>query len=898
MPVDFYETNEEVRLLDDKVTEYERKIKKFDKSLGLALKERSANYDHDVFQTTTHGVPKDLMRRMYYSSRRLAGEDFKDLTLEAGEIIKTCFETDLILNFDKLNFNRHILTILEDLVLASTFVIRGQSKQNLHFHFPKLAQQQISIASIVGKVQLQNSGKTIMTSGKKIACFIDSPDNDQTLVMDKALSKFLREIALKIDERQMLFFKRQFMLGKHWLSDRFARMSPNDDISYTKLVTNQIETTGFQADEMRQNLKSSARWLTQLFDADFSAIYKLEPNGELDCIVDFARSNENAQYFCDRNRRRMEDLKILPIKNRQDSMSYRTIRDQRQQDVSYWNGRQSEVGMTSDNDMPERNKMLDWFDRPYSAIAAPIFVHGEIWGVIEVVGLVAHQFTRVSQTWLEEACQLIGQTLYQSYLMKHITNASIKILGNTDTNNDEPATLKKENPDPEIAAIRQRNEICEDMANIFIASGAALWVKHPTLPTHYSLRGGYGVGDWFAAGKEQTYLKWPSLRSYDTDSLVIKATGKPRIDKPDKLYWFDPIEPVHSSMDGKRKDYLNCLHKEGFDYVTVIPLMDTTLGLTTPPVGALSLYTKSPSSKPKDSKEETRRPYSRRWLPIMKFAAKHLAMLLKTQALEQRHLTHLEILMSHEVLGKIRKGRDQFNYLQHNFLESALKGKPDETPPRARKVRKDLRKARRRINQVFDSALNQLDSMRSNNFQLNIYDPLAFLSKAPKQTEPVTLFNIVQSAFNGRYQLSNRRRLEWDYVDAGLPKYIRLKCHIEDIEKLIDNLAENALKYAREETTVKVQLEKRPTDSLRIYIRNEGRPLDREEIDQLFDPGFRSHDAWRSGVDGAGAGLFTCYQTAMAMGMALRYEMKNTSIPETVIHSFYIFVPHQLVIYE
>ena len=93
----------------------------------------------------------------------------------------------------------------------------------------------------------------------------------------------------------------------------------------------------------------------------------------------------------------------------------------------------------------------------------------------------------------------------------------------------------------------------------------------------------------------------------------------------------------------------------------------------------------------------------------------------------------------------------------------------------------------------------------------------------------------------------------------------------DQLRRLMENLAINAIKYGAKESPVLIRLESDATQ-IKISVHNEGTPLSAAEKTQLFDPFYRAKSASESGQKGWGLGLTLVRGVAEAHGGQVRVE--------------------------
>jgi signal transduction histidine kinase len=126
-------------------------------------------------------------------------------------------------------------------------------------------------------------------------------------------------------------------------------------------------------------------------------------------------------------------------------------------------------------------------------------------------------------------------------------------------------------------------------------------------------------------------------------------------------------------------------------------------------------------------------------------------------------------------------------------------------------------------------------------------------------------------------------------LDAGLESQAaKLDVEPERIRQVLRQLVGNALKYSPSGTPVLIAAEVRETDAV-LTVRDSGQGIQPDEIDRIFDPGFRGQRAAASGP-GDGMGLAIARSLVEAHGGRIWVE----SYPEQG-SSFSFSAPLRLV---
>ena len=695
---------------------------------------------------------------------------------------------------------------------------------------------------------------------------------------DAAMVDTLQDVIAQAEERTAQGVLQQFMLMRHWLNDRFARLSPMHGRQTGRL------------DEPQRNLEDIVDWLLRLFDADFAAIYH-SAEGTLTEMVRLHRSGEREQAAADLNSQHMADLAGDLAARRSESSAYRAFCNERSEDVRNWDGEEGDAGMSASAGLIA--------DRPRSTLAAPIMVLGKPWGVIELVGFYGNQFDKISSMWLEEASQLVGNALYQTWLLKQITQANVAILSDGDEDRDdrsEPAVGQEEvNRRLIDTALRSkvdrvlhvRSGICREMAELFIADGAALWLNNELWPGVLQLAGFSGVA--FEPGREavegggRMADVWPEI-NVKSDSSLVAALMNGGLPGTGGVFSERLVEPT--TVRSAREAYQMALWQSGVREITLVPLVDTSPSSEARPVGALALYTKAAHPG------EPKRYYGRRWLPLIEFAGRHVAMLMRSIALESERQTSLELMFSHEVIGSLRRIKDQFEYLQRNLITPVTSGRA--TGPFGDKV-KDIDKATSRIENGITDALDRLDEMRRDGFKMPSAGMLDFRSHAEWDGSPSVLFTAIQSGFNARFSYRRTKDIGWRLT--GNSDFIRIRIHPRDLETLFYNLSDNALKYSGPRSEARVNIDRRSTGDLYVDYLNEAPRLRPGEADRLFKLGFRGQLATHGREDGNGQGLFITQRLAQSLGVGIAYDALSIFGRSDVLHRFRVIFLGEMVVY-
>jgi signal transduction histidine kinase len=101
------------------------------------------------------------------------------------------------------------------------------------------------------------------------------------------------------------------------------------------------------------------------------------------------------------------------------------------------------------------------------------------------------------------------------------------------------------------------------------------------------------------------------------------------------------------------------------------------------------------------------------------------------------------------------------------------------------------------------------------------------------------------------------------HAASGGPLWV--KVHAGLLAQLIDNLIDNACKYGRPGSTVRVE-SARKGDFALLIVEDTGQGIAEEDLSRVFEPFFRSKSVRRQGIPGVGLGLSIVERIAVAFG--------------------------------
>jgi signal transduction histidine kinase len=739
---------------------------------------------------------------------------------------------------------------------------------------------------------------------------------------DPALNEMLDDLIERIGDRMTQDMLQQLTIGKNWIHDRFAQLSGMTESAFAN------------AAELLENSNRICRWLLRLFDADFTAIYQLVPtaDGQSTAVLKqfgrAARHDPNAKRWSEANQASMAGLEV-DLVNRHKSICYRALWCLKARRTPNWDGKQSPQGLWI-ADAPDTEH------HTRAGIAVPIKVFGRTWGVIELVGFTPNQFDRVDPIWLEEFGALIVDQFFHSSMLAEIYAINHEILwaGSKPREPREAATTDASDARDakESRHTDLMDKICEHMARIFMADGAALWLEDENWPGIYELQGLFGIIEdayrkqpssrrpinWQRPRFERGDEKSLSIRAIDvTISQLEQARSDARagsVAQPARRQVFqekldEHVEAVPSETQKARLEY----HKRQWDshvrHAAIIPLLVRTQSdEKETAIGTIALFTKDHylvCPAPDDCTQVPPTDFSAAWVPLMDFAGSQAAMLVRALRLETHRQNQIELMFSHEVMSKATRISDQFSYVQRYSLNRLFDFRDDRlgrlgfNPGQVR----NSAMAAERVSALSQMLTSSLQRMRDDGFLLHQND-IDFRAKKAERDKPARIVDVLRDAFNSRNSLMRERGLPpVMYIGNALNDQMRFASFArDDIATILENLADNAIKYCSQGRSVRISANL-VGSALEIVISNMGDPFSLEEQMKLFKSGGRGAAARSSPQGGTGNGLYIARSLAQQIGADLSHketpipvEEGSRVFPGKILHNFKLLVTEREVV--
>lgn len=125
-----------------------------------------------------------------------------------------------------------------------------------------------------------------------------------------------------------------------------------------------------------------------------------------------------------------------------------------------------------------------------------------------------------------------------------------------------------------------------------------------------------------------------------------------------------------------------------------------------------------------------------------------------------------------------------------------------------------------------------------------------------------------------------------DYC-LDVPVNVEIRCDVDKLERVFDNLIRNAVNYSFPDTVIEVTLIRRE-DSVIIYVKNQGNTIPPEKLERIFQQFYRVDSSRSSKTGGAGLGL------AIAKEIVELHQGAITAFSENDQIQFSIYLPDHL----
>ena len=116
-------------------------------------------------------------------------------------------------------------------------------------------------------------------------------------------------------------------------------------------------------------------------------------------------------------------------------------------------------------------------------------------------------------------------------------------------------------------------------------------------------------------------------------------------------------------------------------------------------------------------------------------------------------------------------------------------------------------------------------------------------------------------------------------VDLQIQENISVKCDEEKVTRAINNIINNAIKYSPQGENIIVRLYKKTTKhKVCLEIENTGITIDKQYLNQIFEPFFRIEKSRSRKTGGSGLGLYIVSQIFKSHGFEHSIKSKDNSV--------------------
>jgi signal transduction histidine kinase len=179
-----------------------------------------------------------------------------------------------------------------------------------------------------------------------------------------------------------------------------------------------------------------------------------------------------------------------------------------------------------------------------------------------------------------------------------------------------------------------------------------------------------------------------------------------------------------------------------------------------------------------------------------------------------------------------------------------------------------------------------LEAIQSQSQRLRqIVDSQLFLARADAESFRPQLERLDLTSWLLEHLEAWRENARWpDFqFDFSADRPAIVRAHSQLLAQLFDNLLDNAVKYSPAGTPIRIALAIND-NVVECSVTNRGAAISPEDLPNLFEPFFRSADARRRGIAGAGLGLAIAQRIADAMGGLIRADSGQNADIRFVLH--------------
>jgi signal transduction histidine kinase len=599
------------------------------------------------------------------------------------------------------------------------------------------------------------------------------------------------------------------------------------------------------------------RLISKLLDAEEGAIYSIDYSQRSKPLI---RYGSYTEYSHPENRRELigdHMLRIARSQSRKASISYRAADQQRTQICMLFNQAEN-IAVPLEQTLSYPQGSLD--DWGKSACATPIIQSGRTWGAVELISARPWNFYDENVKKVEEACTLVAPFFYYQSIFAHLSDVYRTVA------------------DPNVAFKNKIANVCKVLPSLFMADSAAIYFRQKD-DRLYPFAATFREDIQPFLGSEKTI----DVRA--TKSLECSLLEDLTIEIRDYTIGEPPFDDVFFELTENSyfRDHVG--HR-----LVAIPLSEfqhstedhSSFGLIT------LVMAQEPNPRYLSTTEEIGGAYEflRTYLTV---ASQLVYASYVWERLTRSYLSHELHRLEIEFEARLKRAKNAMNRIKDDNVSALMAQALGNLDP----TLSDLR----HFNSIF----------RSVSF-VERSDPLIAAARRLRDSEenkpeaPISLREIVNEVFKSRQTQADERYIKI----ANLMPPVTPQLHIgrRNLTEALGNLAENAVKYARDRSQIHLSM-RVVNDDVYLTISNIGPWMSEDERKHVFEEGFRGQYAIKMGASGMGRGLGYAREIMRLYGGEMRYRIRplgqsNAPVAEgdQLWHDIQIKFPSEVLSWE
>ncbi len=482
-----------------------------------------------------------------------------------------------------------------------------------------------------------------------------------------------------------------------------------------------------------------------------------------------------------------------------------------------------------------------------TAMAVPLDIAGIPFGCLEIGGFHPFQFRWANLKHLTRLSEIITSFLFQERFLRGLEEMTSAVLG------------KEELSD-------KFKKICEGLTDVFLCSGASLWWRDEKVEGKFICQGAYnclGLERRIEKGVNPYFIE----REKSPLANIIKEIN------PD-LTWrsYDLSKQPDLQKEIKLPRVVKC--------IIILPIWEYDQKVQ----GIAILY-----SKEKYNEEE--------WQSIAQFTSRYLALLLDAMEGRKRWYRALYSLAMHQIKHYVSALYDRAKSIKKICEENVLPF-DDETKSRLRLLGKGIEYSHNdaeKVIRMFAIGAEEETAISYEGLLAEVEPELAIPYKIRQEAlkEKPNLKEILEMVISTKWHFKQKKGIS--IKKDTIPNDVFLKIHRYNLELILENLLDNAIKFAFEGTDIVINWEEKEY-VCHLSFCNQGRCLKKGEEFYLFEKGFQGSNAQPEDEEGTkGLGLFVVKHICSFYGIGIK-NIHEKLIGNKCLHTFILDIPKRLVI--